>query len=651
MKRRVRFSKSRGINIAQRWFLVIIAFVFALSPQTLSALSAAREGEFAEYGIIFYDPDEDGYCPPGSALNSNNVNGSSVVLIGDSISNRSRTQLATEISGINIIAQDSKQFAGPDNESNPTGLQMLQSLALQQPIIVFALGTNNAGLTSADVERAIELAGSARQVLFVTNYKLGSPTYYDSNNNLMKQAAQTHSNVAIADWAAAVSSSGNPEQYIDTTDGYNVHPSPEGETLFARTIATALTQFVNINTETVSSTVVAEGSDNASVLLGFLISKGYTHQSAAAIAGNLQAESSGINPLRFEAGVGNDLAYADEGFRAIDSNGNKTFTGGFGIVQWTSAGRVQSLQNFADQNNLPVVSLEAQMKYMAVELTQYGYDPSVLNSMSFEEATFAIFRFYLTPCSSLARDQYGCDNDYSPSAYSGGSAPLDQARTPAAYAAFTRRHNFAREFLGLSPVTSHFGNCVGSYSAWSGDNFPVYLQCDARWGSLRFGSGGIYGSTGSTICAAGCGPSSFAMMATALLGGEITPADTSDIAGKAGIYVPGSGSSWDVTRVLAEHYGLQYEVINTTRATVVEDVSEYLRQGWMVHSSGGGNYGSGAAPYSRGGHYVGIRGITADGKWLIADSASQSRDQNKLWDPQEVLAAGMNIGNLRAIRR
>ncbi|MCL2002032.1 hypothetical protein FWG76_01345, partial [Candidatus Saccharibacteria bacterium] len=62
-------------------------------------------------------------------------------------------------------------------------------------------------------------------------------------------------------------------------------------------------------------------------------------------------------------------------------------------------------------------------------------------------------------------------------------------------------------------------------------------------------------------------------------------------------------------------------------------------------------YGSGAAPYSKGGHYVGIRGVTSDGRWLIADSASRNRDQNKQWDPQEVLAAGMNIGNLRAVRR
>jgi hypothetical protein len=230
---------------------------------------------------------------------------------------------------------------------------------------------------------------------------------------------------------------------------------------------------------------------------------------------------------------------------------------------------------------------------------------------------------------------------------------MNLSDTPAAVEAFTKRFNFTQQFLGIAPSSPNFGNsnCIGGASAWSGVGFPVYLQCDPRWGTLRFGSEGIHGSTGSTICGAGCGPASFAMMATALLGREITPADTSDVAGKAGMYVAGSGSSHAVTQVLAEHYGLQYEHISTSRATVVEDVSRYLREGWMIHNSGGGDYGSGAAPYSKGGHYIGIRGITAEGKWLIADSASQSRDQNKEWDPQDVLAAGMNISNLWAIKK
>ncbi len=46
--------------------------------------------------------------------------------------------------------------------------------------------------------------------------------------------------------------------------------------------------------------------------------------------------------------------------------------------------------------------------------------------------------------------------------------------------------------------------------------FPTYLQCDKRWGSYRYGTGGINGKQGTSICDSGCGPSSFAMMATVL---------------------------------------------------------------------------------------------------------------------------------------
>lgn len=629
-----------------RWVLVVVAFALTLTPQMVMALSGAREEEFATYDIMFYDPDDGEYCPPGSALGQNAVSGMDVTMIGDSITNRSTAKLQSTINGINIVAQDSKQFSGADNISNPTGTQLLQSLPLRS-VVVFALGTNNSGLTAADVEKAVSLVGS-RKLLFVTNYKLGDPTFYNSNNALLKSAAQNHENVAVADWATAVSAS--PEQYIDSSDGYNVHPSSEGEALFATTISTALRQFITISDATISSAAMASGSDNASMLLGFLIDSGYTQQSAAAISGNLQAESSGIDPTRFEGGVGNSENNASGDFRAISGNcatGSKTFKGGFGIAQWTSESRVQRLQCFADQNNLPVTSLEAQTKFLALEMSERGYSSGALNAMTFEDATFVIFRHYLTPCSSLARELYGCNNDYSPETFS----DLDPVRTPAAVEAFEKRFNYAQQALGLSPSSPGFGgNCIGGASAWAGDGFPVYLQCDSRWKDLRFGKEGINGSVGSTICKAGCGPTSFAMMATALLGREILPSDTVDVAGRAGIYIAGSGSSWDVTRVLADHYGLQYEHIDTSRSTVVEDVSRYLREGWMIHSSGGGSYGSGAAPYSVGGHYVGIRGITSDGKWLIADSASVNRDQNKHWDPSDVLAAGMNVGNLWAIR-
>jgi hypothetical protein len=461
--------------------------------------------------------------------------------------------------------------------------------------------------------------------------------------------------VAIADWAGAVLSAENPETLLEA-DGTT--PTPAGVTLFTTTINSALRQFVPNSQANLANVNFGAGGDNAGAMLGFLIDIGYTAQSAAAIVGNLQAESFGLNPLRFEAGVGNNDANAMEGFRAIDANGNKTFTGGFGIGQWTSLGRVQALQNHADTLNLPVTSLELQTRFLAYELETYlrgghRFRPSDLNPLSLEEATWVINRHFFTPCASFCttgdtclNHAGGCQNTVSPT----NIGDLNQTTTPTAINGFNRRLEFAQQALGITPTSMQFGsgNCVGSVSAWSGVGFPHYNQCDSRWGSDRFGS--------STICAGGCGPVSFAMMAAALLGRDVPPPEV--VAMSHHMHVAGVGSSHAITGYLAGRFGLQHRHLgdaysisqSTSNNTVVEIINRYLREGWLIHSTGGGSFGSGAAPYSTGGHYVAIRGVTENGMWLIADSAS-GRDQNRLWNPSEVFAAGMNKYNLQAVGR
>lgn len=181
-------------------------------------------------------------------------------------------------------------------------------------------------------------------------------------------------------------------------------------------------------------------------------------------------------------------------------------------------------------------------------------------------------------------------------------------------------------------VSSNSSNCNSGKFVW-------YGQWLEPWANQPFGS--------STIGAAGCGPTSFAMMATVLLGREITPTETAKIAGDAGMYVPGSGSSWDITEYLAEHYGLEYEYISVSSTEdAVNKITQHLKEGWMIHTSGGGSI-----PFTSGGHYIGIRGITSDGKWLLADSGhAEEYSTEYQWDPTEVVTAGMNISNIRAIR-
>lgn len=183
-------------------------------------------------------------------------------------------------------------------------------------------------------------------------------------------------------------------------------------------------------------------------------------------------------------------------------------------------------------------------------------------------------------------------------------------------------------------------NCGGRQSI-DPSNMTNYLQCDPQWGQSPFGS--------STICNAGCGPTSFASLATMLLGQQILPTETAKVAGDAGMYVRGVGSSHLVTQTLASHYGLQYEKIPTpaNASQAIEIMNKYLDEGWTLHISG-----KGTAPFSANGHYIAVRGKSSDGKWLLFNSAGAGKDPNNLiMDPQTIVSAGLWLNNINAVKR
>lgn len=173
-------------------------------------------------------------------------------------------------------------------------------------------------------------------------------------------------------------------------------------------------------------------------------------------------------------------------------------------------------------------------------------------------------------------------------------------------------------------------------TTYSEEGIPQYFQKDYE--DVPFGT--------SNMGAAGCGPTSFAMMATALLGKEITPRDIGKIPGIGKMYVNGAGSSWGLTEFLAKYYKLKYKFIGTCD---INTINKYLQDGWMIHVSGKPGLGTGEYPFPSA-HYVGITTLK-DGKWYIADSASRtSKRQNGWYDPKQVVRAGMACGNVRAIK-
>ena len=183
-------------------------------------------------------------------------------------------------------------------------------------------------------------------------------------------------------------------------------------------------------------------------------------------------------------------------------------------------------------------------------------------------------------------------------------------------------------------AASNEGFCGAQDKPWYGD-FPWWDQCDPQWKETSYGGCG-------TTCSSGCGVVSFAMMATALTGIERRPDEVTKLAGSKGLHVCGKGSSHSLPLVLAPEYGLIAESIDSAS---IDQINAKLRDGYMIWTCGGGSN-----PFTSAGHCIGIRGITDDGKWLIADSNGEKGRVNTLettWDPS-FLRPRMN--NAKAIK-
>lgn len=154
---------------------------------------------------------------------ANATDGSNVSIIGDSITEGSKTQIKSKLPNVSINSQVGRQFT--------TGTSIAKSSTLRNKV-VFALGTNSAYLTESQIQSALDAIGSDKEVYFVTNYGKAD---YSSNNALLRAAANNNANVHIIDWAGAVAA--DPSKYI-SNDG--IHPSVAGRQLFADLITQAV---------------------------------------------------------------------------------------------------------------------------------------------------------------------------------------------------------------------------------------------------------------------------------------------------------------------------------------------------------------------------------------------------------------------------
>ncbi len=152
-----------------------------------------------------------------------------------------------------------------------------------------------------------------------------------------------------------------------------------------------------------------------------------------------------------------------------------------------------------------------------------------------------------------------------------------------------------------------------------------YNQMDERWADIMYG-------TSSTIGQGGCGPTSMAIVTSTLTGEAHDPVELAEWSVANGHRCEGNGSYHSLIPAAASAYGLSCE--KNLDAQGIVDALSSGKLVVVIMSKG---------HFTRGGHFIVLRGVTSGGKILVADPASYGRSEQE-WD----LSIIMNESNKAA---
>lgn len=144
-----------------------------------------------------------------------------------------------------------------------------------------------------------------------------------------------------------------------------------------------------------------------------------------------------------------------------------------------------------------------------------------------------------------------------------------------------------------------------------------YNQLDERWAGKPYGS--------STVGRSGCGPTSMSIVISTLTNTSIDLPNMAVWAAENGYYCEGSGSYHSLIPETARHYGLTVEDDLTAQGIIDALAEEKLIVAIMSKGH-----------FTKSGHFIVLRGITAEGKILVADPASVDRS-SQAWDLSIIL--------------
>lgn len=146
-----------------------------------------------------------------------------------------------------------------------------------------------------------------------------------------------------------------------------------------------------------------------------------------------------------------------------------------------------------------------------------------------------------------------------------------------------------------------------------------FNQLDERWRNAPYGTDNIGGY--------GCGPTSMAIVVSSLTDETVDPTAMAQWAYENGHWCSGSGSYHTLIPTAAEHWNLP---VSGCTASEPQKIVDALANGKLIVAIMGKGH------FTSSGHFMVLRGVTTDGKILVADPASYNRSQ-KEWDLSIIL--------------
>lgn len=147
-----------------------------------------------------------------------------------------------------------------------------------------------------------------------------------------------------------------------------------------------------------------------------------------------------------------------------------------------------------------------------------------------------------------------------------------------------------------------------------------YNQLDERWADLMYG-------TLRTIGEGGCGPTAMAMVVSTLTGEVCDPIEMSNWSVEHGYMCDGNGSYHSLIPAAATAYGLTCQGVGKNDGQKIVDALAEGKLLVAIMSKG---------HFTNSGHFILLRGVTSDGKILVADPISYSRSEQE-WDLSIIL--------------